>query len=115
MNYYIKAILLEGCGYSSRAKELLERNNIKCEIINISSTEKDKYKTDKIDTFPQIYLCKYNTVGNLLLGGCSDLEDFISNFKGNTYDDDKINKFINNYGWIKKVTLRLIQLINNSS
>jgi len=114
MEYYIKAILLEGCGYSIRAKEILELNKINSDIINISSSEKDKYKTNQINTFPQIYLCKHKK-GSLLLGGCSDLEKFISNFKENTYDDGKINEFISNYDWSKKATLRLIQLINNGS
>jgi glutaredoxin len=111
MEYYIKAILLEDCVYSIRAKELLELNKIKSDIINISSSEKDKYKTNQIYTFPQIYLCKHDK-GSLLLGGCSDLEDFIYNFKGNTYDNVKIDEFISKYGWSKNATLRLIKIIN---
>jgi len=112
MEYYIKAILLENCRYSIAAKKLLESHNIRTEIINVNATNKDEYKNDQIQTFPHIYLCKNNTLGNLLLGGYDDLSYFISNFKKKTLNDDNINEFNIKYKWSKKATLRLIQLIN---
>ena len=113
MSYYIKAILLDNCGFSIAAHDLLKLHSINCEIINVNASNKLEYKTDQINTFPQIYLCKYNTVGSLLLGGYEDLANCISTFKGNTLNDENNNKFMAKYKWSKKATLRLIQLIND--
>lgn len=74
---------------------------------------KDIYKSEYIATFPQIYLNKYNTKGNLLLGGYDDLNNFIITFRGNKLNDRDIDIFMNKYNWSKKATLRMIQLINN--
>lgn len=111
-DYYIKAIMLEGCQYSINAKKLLEKHNINAEIININYNEKENYKTSEIKTFPQIYLCKYNNKGTQLLGGYTDLEAFISDFKNKPLDINKVHNFEQKYLWSKKATLRLIQLIN---
>jgi hypothetical protein len=113
MEYYIKAILLDNCGYSIASKKLLDLHNIRTEIINVNVLNKIEYKNDQIQTFPQIYLCKDNSLGSLLLGGYDDLSYFISNFKKKTLNDDNIDKFNIKYKWSKKATLRLIQLINN--
>lgn len=111
--YYINAIILNGCGYSKAANDLLDKySNIKKTYVFVDYAEKDKYKTDLIETFPQIYLKKENTNYSLLLGGYSELQSFINTFYGN-YDDNIINKFMkNNPLWSKKGTLRLIELIN---
>jgi glutaredoxin len=109
-NYFIKAILLENCPYSRKAKHILEKYNIPCKIINVDYMSKNNYKTDKIITFPQLYLNKYNSNGNLLLGGYDDLKFIISNFRGkNNY---KINNFIEKYKWSLNATKHLIELVN---
>lgn len=114
MSYYIKAILLDNCKYSIAANELLilHVNIINCQIINVNASNKLEYKTNQINTFPQIYLCKDNTFGSLLLGGYEELSNFISTFKGNNLNNDNIKQFMNKYKWSKKATLRLIQIIN---
>jgi glutaredoxin len=112
--YYINAVILEGCGYSKAANELLEKySNIKKKYVFVNYNEKDKYKTELIQTFPQIYLKKENSNNNLLLGGYSELQNFINTFYGK-YNDKQIDDFMEiNPRWSKKGTLRLIELINN--
>ncbi len=110
-NYYLKAILLDGCPYSIAAKDLLAVNNIPAEIVNVNSANKNQFKTNTISTFPQLYLCKTGNNGTQLLGGYDDLAEFISNFKGK-YNDNLIANFMEKYSWSKKATLRMIQLIN---
>jgi hypothetical protein len=110
--YSLKLILLQNCGYSIAANELIQLHKIPSHIHWISQTEKELYVNDRIQTFPQIYLNKFNTKGNLLLGGYTDLKSFIDNFKGSKLSDSNINQFMNKYKWSKKSTLRLIQLIN---
>lgn len=112
--YYINAVILNGCGYSKAANELLDKYpNIKKKYVFVNYDEKDKYKTELIQTFPQIYLKKENSNNNLLLGGYSDLENFINTFYGK-YEDNTINEFMKKHPlWSKKGTLRLIELINN--
>lgn len=108
--YFIKAILLENCNFSDYTIELLK--NIPHKIIYIDDqNNKYRFKYNSIDTFPQIYLNRYNTKGNLLLGGYNDLKQFIFNFK-NDINDTKINNFMKKYNWSRKATLRLIELIN---
>jgi len=111
-NYYIKAILLDNCSYSIAANNLIKNYNIPSKIININTNEKDKFVTEQIDTFPQIYLKKYNSKENLLLGGYDDLNYFISTFKSQKLSDENIDDFSKKYKWSKKAILRLIQLIN---
>jgi glutaredoxin len=110
--YFIKAILLEDCHYSESAKQLLNENNIKSEIIIISRNEKELYKTKNIITYPQIYLKKESKIGDLLLGGYSDLKNAFDIFKNKVYDINNINIFMEKYNWSKKATLRLIELLN---
>lgn len=110
--YIIKIILLKGCYYSNLAKQLLLNNNLPCKIIEVDYENKNLYKTDKIQTYPQIYLIKKNSIGNLLLGGCNDLEFIIKTFKNVEYNINNVNNFIEKYKWSKKATLRLIELIN---
>jgi glutaredoxin len=112
-NYYIKAIMLENCPYSIAAGELLKTHNIPNKMIWITQNDKDKYVTDMISTYPQIYLKKYNNNQHLLLGGHDDLSNFISNFLSQKLTDTNLNTFSQKYNWSKKATLRLIQLINS--
>jgi hypothetical protein len=108
--YFIKAILLDGCPYSINANNLIMKNNIPNESIWVSSTNKEVYKTDQIQTFPQIYLCKKNKAGTLLLGGYNDLNNIYNLVKfGNGIN---IDTFMPEYKWAKKSKLRLIELIS---
>jgi len=111
-NYYLKIILLENCPYSIALDELINKNNIIHKKNWITSLEKDKFKTNLINTFPQIYLNKYNSKGNLLFGGFSDFNDFFSVFKNKKFNESNITQYINKLKWSKKAVLRLIQLIN---
>ena len=110
-NYYLKTIILNGCSYSTAAHQLINIHKIPAEFIHIDWTDKDKYVTRSIDTFPQIYLARKNSKGTQLLGGHSDLKEFIDTFKNQPINDN-INNFMKKYKWSKKGTLRLIQLIH---
>ena len=112
-SYYINAIILNGCSYSLNPQQLLESNNINHKIINVDHSNKNNFKTDKISSFPQIYLKHKNKNGSILLGGYTELNNFINDFKNSKYDINKINNFINKNNWNKKATLRLIELINS--
>lgn len=111
-DYYLNVVLLENCVYSKQAVELLHANNIVFNSITVDNLNKNDFKTQNISTFPQIYLRKRNNNGSQLLGGFDDLSHFMSEFKNKKYDEEKIQKFISTYGWSKKATLRLVQLIN---
>lgn len=113
--YYIKAILLDNCSYSSAARDLLTIHNIPNEIVNIASRDMNIYSTDMISTYPQLYLKKYNTNGNLLLGGYEELKNSIDMFKGVKLSDENIKKFMTQHKWSRKATLRFIQLVNKVS
>ena len=111
-NYYLKAILLKGCSYSNSASELMTLHQIPVKAIWVEQSEKENYKNNLINTFPQIYLKKNGNVGNLLLGGYQELYDFTSTFLGQKLSHPNIDTWIKKTGWSKKSTLRLIQLIN---
>jgi hypothetical protein len=110
--YFIKAILLEGCSYSSAAYELIKNHHLPVDITWVEQINKENFKNENINTFPQIYLKKINSNGNLLLGGYQELNNFVETFLGKKYSDDNINNFMIQSKWSKKSTLRLIQLIN---
>jgi hypothetical protein len=113
-NYYFNAIVLEYCPFSNNALELLKKyKNITTKITTITSHNKENYKTDKIATFPQIYIKKQNHSGSLLLGGYSELQNVFDVFRKTNYSKDNIKYFIaNNDGWSKKAVIRLIELVN---
>jgi glutaredoxin len=110
--YFIKALLLEGCSYSIATHELIKNHQIPADITWIEQANKENYKNELINTFPQIYLKKINNNGNLLLGGYTELEYFISTFLGQKISETNINNWIEKTKWSKKSTLRLIQLVN---
>jgi hypothetical protein len=114
MVYTIKAIILENCSYSDAAFKLLQIHNINHEIVNVNQETKHLYKTDKIDTFPQLYMEREDRKGSLLLGGYDELKSTIDLFLHNKYNVNHVKEFMNKYNWSKKATLRLIQLINRS-
>jgi len=110
--YYLFIVVLENCPYSINAIKLLDNLKIKYKYLIVKTNEKEKYKTEEINTFPQIYL-KKNTNDSLLLGGLSDLDYFIKTFIHQTYDKKNILIFNNKYKyWHKKPILRLLEIIN---
>tara|TARA_E500000178_G_C16671533_1_gene595236 strand:- start:64 stop:411 length:348 start_codon:yes stop_codon:yes gene_type:complete len=80
--YYLKVISLDGCPYSESANTLVKNNKIKSEIIQVDDTTKFNYKTNRISTFPQIYLCKKNSSGCVLLGGYTKLKYYFDKIHG---------------------------------
>jgi glutaredoxin len=52
-DYSLKLILLQNCGYSMAANELIQSHKIPSQTHWISQTEKEQYVNDKIQTFPQ--------------------------------------------------------------
>lgn len=112
--YYIYAILLKGCSYSNAAYDLLENHKIKKQLEIVTPENKEKFKLENYSTYPQIFLKKNNAVDSLFLGGYSDLNNFITTFKNNKYDENNIIQFKNKYNWwSKKAILRMIELINS--
>ena len=111
--YQIFIIVLEECPYSEAAIKLLKTNKIKFKSLKVSRSEKDKYVTSEINTFPQIYLRKTTNSDSLLLGGYTDLKKFFDTFINKKYDIKNVDKFNKEYPlWNKHSILRLIELIN---
>ena len=110
--YYIKIITLVSCSYSQAAIDLINNHKIPHKIISVDDPNKNIYKNNLIDTFPQIYLNKHGVKGNMLLGGYDDLKYSLDIFKRNKYSEKNVNIFMNKYKWSKKATLRFIQLLN---
>jgi glutaredoxin len=109
--YYLYIITLEDCPYSIAAIDLLNSLKIKYKRLKVNQTNKEKYKTEEIKTFPQIYLKKKNDT--LLLGGYSNLKEFIDIFINQKYNEENILKFHNKYKlWNIKSILRLLEIIN---
>ena len=109
--YYFKLICLDMCPYSEAAKELVLNNKIKSKIIKINQNEKEKFKTDEIKTFPQIYLEKENSKGSLLIGGYDILKELFDTVNSKISLDlikDKIKSKIN---ISNKSSLRIIELL----
>ena len=112
-NYYIKAILLHNCPYSHNAFDLIKKYQLHSKITWVSNDDKLKYKTTSINTFPQIFLQKYNSHGSILLGGFDDIQHIYNTFYNKKYSESNITQFMAKYNCSKKILLRLIQLINN--
>jgi len=113
-NYYLHIVALINCPYSNASIELVKDQKFKSVITKVDNNNKDNYKTDDIDTFPQIYLKKNNNPGSLLLGGHTELKKFFDTFHVTEYKKENVDKFIEqNTRWTKKPVLRLIELINN--
>ncbi len=112
--YYLFVVTLENCPWSNAAIDLLNSFKIKYKHLKVNNNNKEKFKTDEINTFPQIYLKKDRTNDSLLLGGYSTLKEFIDTFINQKYDENKINQFTKKYNyWQKKPILRLIEIINS--
>ncbi len=75
--------MLEDCPWSKASDQLLKIKKIKSNIITVNATTKHKYKTELIDTFPQLYFID-NT--EHLIGGYTEtkrLLDIINEHKEN--------------------------------
>jgi hypothetical protein len=117
-NYYLYAVILKNCPYSTAGHELINSfNHIEKKFSIIQAREKDKYKTEYINTFPQIYLKRHNTNGTQLIGGYSEFKSIVETFYHNTDNlniENKVNDFLKeNSSWNKKSFLRLIELLHN--
>ena len=113
MNYYFQIISLNGCPYSRNAEILLKNTDHK--LTNINYSEKDKWINKNIKTFPQIYLKKESSNGNLLIGGFDDINSInnIIHKKDKNFIDkiENISKLYPNIG--RKTILRIIELLQN--
>jgi len=111
--YYLKVISLEGCPYSEAANNLVKNNNIRSEIVIVKHSEKEKFKTDEINTFPQIYLKKRNSSGNQLIGGYTDIKSYYDLIHSSKNDLEIIkNKIKEDNKYLSdRSILRLIELL----
>ena len=111
MKNELKVIVLENCPYSIAAVELLTNHNIKFKKILVNQETKQKYKTEQISTFPQIYIKNNNK--EVLLGGYSNLEEIIDIINSSIKLDTLKNKLNKKYlNFDKKIILRIIQLFS---
>lgn len=111
-SYYLFIVALKHCPYSEAAIDLVKKHNISHDILIVTADDKDKYKTEEISTFPQVYLKKHGSYGSLLLGGFSDLE-FAHNFIKTITNENleqKYNEFGKKKNWNKKQFYRLVEL-----
>lgn len=112
--YNLKVISLQGCPYSQNTESLLKKYNIQHNLQRINPNEKDKFKTNQISTFPQIYLVKNNQTR--LLGGNNDLTEIISMIKAQKNINNMSESFKNKYPhFTKKLILRTLQTFLTNS
>jgi hypothetical protein len=97
MSYSLKIILLKDCPKSIALNESMAEHKIKSVSIWVDHSNKHKYKTNEIETFPQIYMCDKNSKKNILFGGCDDFDNLFNDFKNNKFTNDELNKKINEY------------------
>lgn len=103
----MKIISLNNCVWSMASEEYFKHIKNK-EIIRVSEEEKEEYKNEKIQTFPQIYLYNENT--NLLLGGFEDSKEIYDNITSTKNVDDMINTLNKKYSEnTRKQNLRIIE------
>ena len=113
MKILLKVIVLENCPYSMSAVELLSNYNIPFKKIMVNQNTKHKYKTDKISTFPQVYIV--NKDEELLLGGYVDIEeimDLVNKYKNLNNIKTKLNIKYPNFD--NKQILRIIEIFAKS-
>lgn len=95
------------------ALELLDSLNIKYKRLSVSVANKDRYKTNEISTFPQIYLRKTVSNNSILLGGYDKLKQFVDTFINQPYNEKNIIKYNKeNRLWTKKLILRLMEIMH---
>jgi glutaredoxin len=111
MKNELKVVVLENCPYSIAVVELLNNYKIKFNKIIVNNDNKHKYKTDKISTFPQIYMI--NKDDEILLGGYSDIEEIIDIINSSTKLNiikQKIKTKYSNININNKQILRIIEI-----
>ena len=114
--YYFKIISLKTCPYSEAAESLFRENNINHELIQVDRSEKDKFKSNDISTYPQIYLKKKHSSGSVLVGGYDTIKEYFDIAKNNSGNPKILDKLKNkikkdNKNISDKSVLRLIQLL----
>ena len=115
--YYFKLVSLQGCPYSKASEDLFSNNNITHELVKVQQSEKAKFKSENINTFPQIYLKKKHSNGSLLIGGYDDIKEYYDLVNSTNDNIDKIivnfknllDKKINDIS--DKSVLRIAQLL----
>jgi len=105
-------ILLENCQYSELAYDLVNKYNIKSKITNVSHSEKNKFKSIDIATYPQIYMKRQNKHDSFLIGGYDNLNELFTLFYKKQYNIHNVEKMMAKYNMSKKLILRFIELIN---
>ena len=118
--FYI--IALQGCPYSENCVNKLNQLNIKNHVTWVNQLTKQKYKTSKFNTFPQIsfkVINYQNKNRDVFIGGLDDLENLLSKSKEmRKYKKNPINILHNlqenkiNQQWIAPI-LYLIKQPNN--
>lgn len=113
--YYLEVLSLEDCPFCNATQELLTLKGVNHQIINIPRSEKENFKNDKINTFPQIYLKKENSNGRLLIGGYDKLKIINNTIMsgGSLVDISNSIKKIGIDKFSKKASLRLIELFSD--
>ena len=128
--YSLEVISLEKCPYSLAAEKLLKSKDVNFDLVKVNYSDKETYKTEKISTFPQIYLKKHGSSGRLLVGGFNDLEKInnmvvsLIDSKDKTFEKVNTNKFsplnyltkeisdiVSNENFNRKSILRLIEIL----
>lgn len=93
--YKLKVYSLVGCPFSMNAESLLNKNNIEFELIKVEHDEKDHWKqTNKMNTFPQIFLETKNE--SVKIGGFSELQNLDRVINDKT-DFDSMLKEVKSY------------------
>lgn len=112
MGYFLQINSLIGCPYSLEIETLLQQGNIPNKIIKIDPSDKHLYKNEIINTFPQIFLKKQNSKGQILLGGNNDYKEILNLKKKNL--EIQLKYLTNKYPKMsKKTKLRIIELFQN--
>jgi glutaredoxin-related protein len=102
--YYLYIILREECPYSKNLVKLLKEYKIDFDSITVSIEDKEKYKTDLIKTFPQVYLKSLSNNDSILIGGFDITKELIENIK----NDKKFDILTKNFSDKIKLKLKLI-------
>ena len=113
MKNKLKVIVLENCPYSIAASELLSNYKIKFDKIMVNNNNKQEYKTDKISTFPQIYMINQDKE-EILLGGYSNIEEIINIINSSTKINVIKKEIKTKYSYINnKQILRIIEIFGS--
>ena len=113
MKNSLKLIILDGCPYSIALKQLLKDTiSLKLiDVITISYENKEKFKTDEISTFPQLYLINSLDQKTYLIGGYDTTKSIIDEInKNNNLNKLKLKLKKTLPKFTTKQILRVIQI-----